>query len=279
MKLLIGSLTWCPKEFDDRAEQHCRYLQLLSETVKENEDCSWLIIDNNSDHPLVVEALAKYAAEATVIINLDNYGWPVARNQMIGVFKQGDYELLAMQDCDEFLFDKTWPVKVKALYERNPKVIGYGIRANEFHDGKWKSDRINVVILPSNIIVDVYREHLGTTTIVDHKVIDTIGGYDWQAIPCKWGFHDPEYGRRLLKSGLLAESGNKYVDPIRMKDSKRENCETAEDNYYKKLQPYRETILKTKYATFLKKEAAVMNGEAPLFFDYNLRPPEGFFEL
>jgi hypothetical protein len=205
--------------------------------------------------------------------NEENWGWAVARNQLITQFMQGDWEICVLQDCDEWLSDPSWPSKVLALREKDPSLHAYMIRTQKKSVAGNDIKPLKTIKLPSGVEADVWQEWYGATNVFDREVINTVGGYDWESIPTLWGFHDPEIGRRLKKSGLLRPCLGYYLDPIRVEGKEGEVKSYRDDQ-----EPMHQSVIKHYAWMFQRKEKQVSEGKAPLFFDYTLLPAPGYFK-
>jgi hypothetical protein len=216
-KILVSTLVWAPLSQSPRAEVICKHLQCLSQViVKDFVDI--LIIHNiepEGIHPSVITEIDHLVSMGAKVIEYNpQVGWARGRNRMIVEFiNNPEYCRLAMTDCDQYFADGSWADKILEFDSKLPNLHAYMIRPDKYqvHKKGQIYDTLGEVYE-----LDLYEEWLGTTNVIDRLTATTVGGYDCIDFPNFWGFHDPQYGRRLRKSGLLVSTNGWYCDPIRI---------------------------------------------------------------
>lgn len=209
-RLLISTVVWCPPGQPARVETLCRHLQQLADMAAAHDFVDIHVIDNDVTEPRILAAMAGLGV-------VERYspqkGWARGRNLGMKHFRDDPrYLRLALVDCDQGWDDLGWPAQVMALAASDPALHAYMIRVD-----KWQ--RRQSGRLPSGTVVDVYAEWYGTTNVIDREVLSRVGALNAGDFPQDWGFHDCEWGRRLRQSGLLAGTGGRFVDPVRITGS------------------------------------------------------------
>lgn len=275
MKLLIGSLTWCPPYNKKREEIIVNYLELMAETYSKNE-FDWLIIDNNTESPVLQKAIDRYKNIAQIIRNPVNYGWAVGRNQMMQVFDKSDSSLLAMMDCDMFYPEIDWPTRTINAYENIPWLHVFTLRKfTPENEGEY----LGMIQSEKGISVARYRDLFGMTTVIDKLALKTLGGYDWKVLPATWGWHDIEYGLRIVHANLMPQVNQLdslmgvSLDPLMMTTVEHRHT-NAYDVFQKSFKDYHRDKL---FAPFLKQQEEYRKKTIPVFFDYNEMPEDDYF--
>lgn len=227
-KVLIGSVIWAPASQTPRAEVILKHFDCLKSILLEQSKISDLLLIHNEcgieedtpdsteegTHPLVltgIEELVKLGAK--VKYYSPQLGWTKGRNSILQYFLLNRiYSHVAMTDCDQSFANTSWVSKVLELASVEPELHAYMIRPDKYQkhaDGELTG--------PSDGIVrpiDLYQEWLGTTNVLDRFAVDKVGGFDCRTFTNRWGFTDPEYGRRLRKAGVLKRTNGWYCDPI-----------------------------------------------------------------
>lgn len=263
MKLLLGTITWCPYDKEERAKQQIRYLDGLL-NLKKTNDLDILVVDNNSTNPLLKEYLNNIDCE--VIYNGENWGWAVGRNQMMQYYSNSVYDLLVMQDSDVFFEDDDWPKRLCTAFDKVPWLHVCQIRTTDIGE-EGKGDFTGMKC-SNGVIFNTFSRFIGGTNAIDRVALATLGGYDWKSIPFVWGYHDPEYGCRLEMSKMHSLGPN--LDPVRVKKGIHdpERCGMRDS-------ASRGTIARKVGVYFDKQIAKVKSGQASLFFDYTELPNPG----
>lgn len=259
-KLLIGTVVWCPKDQDTRADNIENHFSCLIDALHSNPDTSLLIINNEVSNERVLSiikyTISLFSDRVSVIENYPQVGWAKGRNQCIVHFQQSDiYSNLALTDCDQTFIDSSWTNKILELNKIAPELHVYMIRPDKYQINK-------TVKLSSGIIVDLYEEWLGTTNVLDHYAVSKIGGYNTEVFPIPWGFSDPEIGRRYRYSGLLESTKGYFVDPIRIQGEHLDSTE-----YNNLMNPLKKDYIKQYNMAFIEQERKIKEGKVDFYFD------------
>lgn len=267
--LLIGTTTWAVEGSDNKARQQVRYLDLM-EKCQEQSGFDFIVVDNNSTNPIMIDRLKSLTCK--VIYNKENFGWAVPRNQMMQVFSKGTWSHLVMQDSDIFFYELDWPKRLLEILGKLPWLHTCQIRpasGNGSIEGFLETVEIDGVVLNN------YQQYLGGTDVIDRFTLKLYGGYDWKAVPFKWGWHDIEYGVRFeVSNAQRREYDGRIVGPhfdplcfttgIHDDEQIGMGHESNRAAHVNKTTPY-----------FMKKLNALRALNTPLFFDYNLMPKSG----
>jgi GT2 family glycosyltransferase len=186
----------------------------LAETIRNPCCCDFelLFIDNDSQHPIILsemkQSFGNWFPNATVLKFSPQLGWAGARNEIIKRFMQGSWERLVMMDHDIVVLDPLWLNRIDQFIDDEPDL-------NAFMLLGYRYEFIGETVLPrTKKKATVCREFTGAVNIISRKVPSTVGGYNTTDFPLPWGWHDIEFGERIVASGLLSAVDNKILDPI-----------------------------------------------------------------
>ena len=260
MKTLLQTTVWAPLDQPKRLETLRKHL-LAIPTYKGKFDL--LINVNGSELNPIVDPIIKEMGDitgaeieaVTVARTTDNKGWCWARNNGIKTALEGDYDLLILMDCDIWVEKLDWILKAQDAAKIQPAFM-----CRMFEAKCMKGGARSVF----NYKWEMYDEWLGCINVLTRKAMETCGGYDNVTFPQEWGYHDCEYGRRLLKAGFFKLTGEyPSLSGLRV-------IEEHDREYDTSMQSMKDTYGQKYSGTFWAEHTKGMSGEKPLFFDYNI---------
>lgn len=250
-KTLVHSVTWCPDGQPQRVRTVEKHLQRLFDYTG---DFDILVTDNASEGE-GREIVEKYAGSSLVRFPT-NRGWAFARNYAINHMVENSYDIIIMLDCD--------------VWSERDDIISYAQDATRdlecFMCRRYETQYMVGFKKTENFKWDLYDEWLGCINVATRRAIDLVGGYDLITFPQQWGFHDCEWGRRVLKAGLLKDLGGEKSYPSLYNGKVREE---HDDEYDKVLKPMKDEVI--AYANlFWESHVKILRGEKDIFFDYTI---------
>lgn len=256
MKTLVQTTIWIP---DDKVSKRLDIIKRHLEYFK-NYNGEWdLYIVNNCNylHNEINNTVQENPNTKITISNFSNNpGWCYARNKAITKMIDEEYDLIIMMDCDIWLNNFNWIINSQKLSQTLPAFM---IRVDEeqYRTGKRKVGRKNI----EEFDIWLYDEWIGNINVLTKQTIEKVGGYDNKLFPQPWGLHDCEYGRRLLKSGLLNITGP-YPSLA------KQECMAVEDSEYDiKISGIKKQV-NYFFPAFYQAQFLIQTGQKPIFFDY-----------
>ncbi len=276
MKLLLGSVVWCPEDHPRRHETLKRHLDKLATYQGEYDIC---VVDNGSG-PQVLKILQDFEQQCKDLnrnlemrYNKENKGWAHGRNTSIKKCMDGGYDLVAMLDCDIYIETEDWIRQIQRAACVIPAFMG---RVNEIDvdprtfcspgktlDVDPKKRAFICLERFGGITWHRYDEYLGCLNVMTREAIEKVGGYDCESIPSDWGFQDPFWGRCAVKAGLFKSLSPYPALPLKI-------IEEHDDDYDKLMDPKKYQWIRQYNVNFLKAELEIRTGARSCFFDYNI---------
>lgn len=257
MKSLVQTTLWAPDHVLNQSRLDTIKTHLDS-FLNYRGDWDFHIVNNSQILDAMsqdfIENMKKIHPEKVIYYDFypENKGWCFARNRGITRFMQSDdYDNIILIDCDVWCYNNNWIINAQLL---NKNIPTFMIRKDE--------PERHSPFLADGILVWKFGEWLGNINVMNKEVINKVGGYDNITFPQNWGFHDCEYGRRLLKSGLFDKTG--YY--LSMGGAE---CESIHDDQYQQIMGGVKFEMSHKYLqVFTQTESDVFAGIKPLFFNY-----------
>lgn len=268
-RLLVGTIVWCPsgERYADRVDVILGHLEDLEDALNHDPRVDLLIINNECFIEKIVDRLKELCGKFSGRVQVHGFnpqiGWARGRNYIFSKFTP-EYIRVAVTDCDQYFESPSWVSSIFELVESHPELDAYMIRPDK--------DQIHKKVrLTDGRVVDLFEEWLGTTNVLSHKAIATVGGYDCVTLPQDWGFHDAEYGRRLRASGILDGVKGYFIDPVCIPGDHK-----SAPGYDTSMQVLKNQCIAKYNRVFIEQHRAILSGEKNHFFDpcTELRDPD-----
>ena len=248
MKTLVGSVTWLPEGFPGRERIIASHFDSLYKT---NLPFDLMIVDNDSCHN--VKRIVARQDTIETVYNATNEGWATARNCIIEYGMLNGYDIIALFDCDIGVITEGWLEQYVNFFSSTGQAYCGG------RPDPWQIKR---TIIYKGIEIDQFTEHLGAVNVMHRKCVEIVGGYNNVDLPCKWGLHDCEYGRRLRKSGVLDWC------PLYPALSAVRFDIGDDGDYNRDQQPKHAGYIKGYLSVFRRMEQQIKNGSRSVYFPY-----------
>jgi len=212
LKTLVSGPIYCKKGNRQRAEVVTGLLRLVEVWTKSYPEASFLLVDNDVDHPEVCRLLRSMSASNLRVhrFSPQRY-WSGARNHAVKVALEEGFDLLILID-DDITPPDDWIRRIIDVHEAHPE-----IEAGVVEDAESLPDLIGRIPLPQKRLeLSLYREYLGNLNVMRRRALETVGGFR-EGEHFRYGFCDVEYGVRLLKAGFFDYAFGQYANPYGFK--------------------------------------------------------------
>lgn len=255
MKTLLTTTVWLPN-LDDPARQQIIEDHLNQFLLYRGEWDLQLVNNSACTLPMVEDFQTKFTQKfpnKLLIINWhpENIGWCRARNLGLDYMMENNYDLIIQSDCDTYCNNLNWIINCQKFSEEQP---AFQIRQYD------RADQIGNYFVANGQMICKYVDWWGNINILTRQVVEVVGGFDYETFPMQWGFHDIEYGRRLLKAGFFDRYGA-YTALLG-----QENFDVVNSEYDQKTLPEKDRLRNENYRKFAQVEYDIQTGKKDLYF-------------
>jgi len=217
-KKVIGSIAWCPKGHDERADISIKHFDNIVSTLDTSEESvSQIIVDCNVQHPVLQKYLEEIKEHPLITVYRfdEEIGFSKSRNYLIEKYLEDiSNQFLIFVDSDVIFNTPQWLEKSVAFHKENPVMCSFVLDAIPTEtkvDNKPKyyggfSDSLGGYKIHAWEIIK------SPVHFVHTKVIELVGGYMTEEYT---DIHilKEEYGDRIKRAGFISVSKGMHVQP------------------------------------------------------------------
>jgi hypothetical protein len=256
MKILICSLIWCPEgdQYSGKASDVYDHIHQMLGHIKDRPEFEYKVINNNVRNIALLERLSEFPLSYIHVI--PEKDWAGARNTALQYFMSKNFTHVLFLDGDAFMHPG-WADKVLEV-AKDPNIHAI------CEDSHPSTEEIH---LENDITLYQKGEFFGLFNLLSRFCIETIGGFDCLNF-FRYGYQDIDYGRRLLHSGLLTYTGNRFVSMYKEPLAYNKPAVLSQEE-----QISRNTSCNNNMVALLHKTHRVERKQ-DLYFDYNYTGPD-----